>query len=1035
MANNPVAANLVMLVLLVGGAIILFMQVKQEVFPEFEIDLVRISIPYPGASPDEVEKGIILAVEEAVQGLDGVKEIRSTATESMASVNVELRYDADKRKAISDIKNEIDRISSFPLDAEEPIVSIPMQRREVLALVIYGDQDEKVLRELAESVRDDLLKEEKITQVELGGIRPLEISIEVPMSRLRAYNLTIDAIAKEIARSAIELPGGGVKTASGEVLLRTTERRDLGKEFEDLTILSTKDGSQVKLKDIARIQDGFEEQDVASFFNGKPSVEVGVYRIGDETPLEVAAAVKKYKERLDKVLPPGIKTAIWRDRSEIFHQRIDLLKRNAFIGLFLVLGILGIFLEVRLAFWVTMGIPISFLGSFLFLPAVDVSINMISLFAFIITLGMVVDDAIVVGESIYVHRQHGKKFIEAAISGANEVSTPVIFSIMTTITAFSPLFFVEGTMGKVFRILPSVVVIVLLLSLFESLYILPAHLGHLDKAKETGIRGRLHRLQQRFGKLVERMAEGIYGPMVRWSVNNHWITWALGVFLLIVAIGFVSGGRINITFFPKIESDWVVADATLPYGVSLEETQKVQKQLEKALWQVVDEESPGYRDKLCNGVFTQIRGSHLIRVIAFLVPTDQRDINATDFAQQWRKKIGSVAGMESLIFDSTAGGPHGGSPIDIQLSHRDMDILERAASELAELLKAYEGVIDINDGFATGKSQLNFTIRPEAQSLGLTAMELGRQMRNTFWGAEAIRQQRGRNMIRVVVRLPREERTSEYDIEELLIRTPGGGEMPLSQAAEITRGKSYTAISRTDGRRTVHVTADVVASVTSARKVIASLMKKEISDLMTHYPGLSYSLEGAERQGRESMKSLGEGFVIALLVMYVLIAIPFKRYIQPLAVLSAIPFGIVGAIIGHVIMGYSLSLVSMMGLLALSGVVVNDSLILVHTANRMRDEGTPLKQAVCDAGVRRFRPILLTSLTTFLGLTPMIFEMSLQARFLIPMAISLGFGVLFATFIILLMVPSFYLIIEDIKDIFLEIVGDFGRIFGKFLKF
>lgn len=377
MAKNPVAANLLMLVCLIGGAIILFTQVKQEVFPEFEIDLVRISVPYPGASPDEVEKGIILAVEEAVRGLDGVKEVISSALEGMASVNVELRYDADKRKAVSDIKNEIDRISSFPEDAEEPVVSIPMRRREVLSLIIYGDQDEKVLRELAESVRDDLLREEKITQVELEGVRPLEISIEVSQTQLRAYNLTIDRIAREIARSAIDIPGGGVKTSGGEILLRTTERRDMGSEFEDLVILSTKDGTQVRLGDIARISDGFEDQDVASFYNGKPAVEIEVYRIGDETPLEVADAVKMYKKRLEKVLPPGIRTAIWRDRSEIFHQRVDLLKRNAFIGLFMVLGILGLFLELRLAFWVTMGIPISFLGSFLFLPIADVSINMI----------------------------------------------------------------------------------------------------------------------------------------------------------------------------------------------------------------------------------------------------------------------------------------------------------------------------------------------------------------------------------------------------------------------------------------------------------------------------------------------------------------------------------------------------------------------------------------------------------------------------------------------------------------------------------
>ncbi len=1050
MARNPVAANLLMLVFLIGGAIILFTQVRQEVFPEFEIDMVRISVPYPGASPDEVEKGIILALEEAVRGLDGVKEVISTASESVASVSVELNYDADKRKAVSDIKNAVDRISSFPEDAEEPVVNIPTHRREVLSLIIYGDQDEKVLRELAESVRDDLLKHEKITQVELEGIRPLEIRIEVPQAHLRAYGLTMDQIANQIARSSIEIPGGGVKTSSGEILLRTTERREQGQEFEDITIITSKEGARVRLGDIAQIRDGFEEQDVASFYNGQPAVEVNVFRIGEQTPLEIADAVKAYKERLDKALPAGVQTAIWRDRSEIFHQRIDLLKRNAFIGLFLVLGILGLFLEFRLAFWVTMGIPISFLGSFLFLPMADVSINMVSLFAFIVTLGMVVDDAIIVGESIHVHRQHSgiatsdpgsdhTSFIKASVEGTSEVATPVIFSIMTTVTAFAPLFFVEGTMGKVFRILPAVVIIVLMISLFESLYILPAHLGHLGRARETGFRGWFYRVQQHFSRLMERTAEDIYAPMVRWAVRNRWITWALGISLLIVAVGFVQGGRINIMLFPKIESDWVIAKAALPYGVSLEETKIAQKRLEEAVRQVMKDEDGGGGSGPCNGVFTIISGSHNIWVIAFLVPMDQRSISATEFARKWRKRVGPLPGLESLTFDSTAGGPRGGSEVDVQLSHRDMDVLEEAAADLANSLNGYAGVTDIDDGFSGGKPQLNFTIKPEAQSLGLTALALGRQMRSIFWGAEAIRQQRGRDMIRVVVRLPEAERTSEYDIEELLIRTPDGGEIPLSQAAEVERGRSYTVISRADGRRIVHVTADVEPGVTTGRKVSASLKEKELPALVKRYPGLSHSFEGAQRKGSESMQSLFEGFAIAVLVMYVIIAIPFKSYIQPLAVMSAIPFGFVGALIGHLIMGYDLSLISLMGLLALSGVVVNDSLVLIHTANRMQaeirsrisDPGIAVKAAVCHAGIRRFRPILLTSLTTFLSLTPMIFETSLQARFLIPMAISLGFGVLFATFIILLMVPAFYVIIQDVKEIFQEMVGDVGRVFGR----
>ena len=488
-----------------------------------------------------------------------------------------------------------------------------------------------------------------------------------------------------------------------------------------------------------------------------------------------------------------MKTAIWRDRSDIFHQRVDLLKRNAFIGLFLVLGILGLFLEVRLAFWVTMGIPISFLGSFLFLPAANVSINMISLFAFIITLGMVVDDAIVIGESIYVHRQTHSDFIAAAISGADEVATPVIFSIFTSMTAFAPMFFVEGTMGKVFRILPSVVILVLLLSLFESLYILPAHLGHLPRARETGIRGWLYRLQQRFGRLVERFAENIYGPMVRWAVRNHWITWALGIFLLLIAVGFVRGGRISIMFFPKIESDWVVTTAMLPYGASPEDTEKIQTRVEQAVWAVVDEVTKGWRDQLCKGVFTGVRGRHKMRFIAFLVPTDQRDISATQFAQKWREKIGHLPGLKSLVFDSTAGGPRGGSPVDVQLAHKDTHVLEQAAEDLAAALGTYEGVTDIDDGFSEGKPQWNLTITPEARSLGLTAADLGRQMRSTFWGAEALRQQRGRDMIRVMVRLPKSERISEYDIETLLIRTPEGGKSRSSRPQKLTGARPAPA--------------------------------------------------------------------------------------------------------------------------------------------------------------------------------------------------------------------------------------------------
>ena len=1032
MARNPVAANLCMLVFLIGGLMILLFGVRQEVFPAFEVDVVRVTVPYPGASPEEVETGIILAVEEAIQGLEGIDQVQSTASEGVATIMVELRSDADADDVQTDIKNEIDRIVSFPDDAEEPTVSIPTTRREVLSLVLYGDVEEKTLRELAESVRDDLLRDDEIAQVELEGVREPEISIEVPQANLRAYDLTLEEIARQVARSAIELPGGGVKTRGGEILLRTDERRELGREFATVTVISTPDGAELKLSDIATVIDGFEETDVASFYDGRPAALVNVYRTGDQTPIDISAAVREYREVLDQNLPPGIQTAIWRDRSEIFNDRIDLLRRNAIYGLFLVLGILGLFLELRLAFWVTMGIPISFLGSFLFLPAADVSINMISLFAFIITLGMVVDDAIVVGENVYVHRQgiDGSKEsrIQAAIRGAAEVVTPVTFSILTSITAFAPMFFVEGTWGKVFRFFPAVIILVLLLSLFESIFILPAHLGHLKKAGGEGLLARAGRLQRRFGLKVEWFAENIYGRMVRWCVRNRWITWALAVAILVVALGVVRGGRVSVVLFPKVESDWVVADATLPFGVSRTETERVQRRMETAYREVVDELTGGEPSKLSRGLFTKINGTHRLTLTGVLVAMDRRDVSATEFTNRWRKAVGLVSGVDSLTFDATAGGPRGGKAVDVQLSHRDIDTLERAAEDLARKLTAFAGVTDIDDGVAEGKPQLNFKVRPEAQSLGITAAELGRQTRNAFWGAEALRLQRGRNTVRVMVRLPESERESEYDIQSLLIRTPDGGEIPLFQAAEVERGRSYTSIQRTDGRRTLSVTADVDGNVTTSAKVLSALREQELPRLMRDFPGLSFSFEGEARQGRESMVGLFKGFAVAILVMYVLIAIPFKSYVQPFIVLSAIPFGLVGAVIGHMVMGYSLSIISMMGLLALSGVVVNDSLVLVHRANDYRKEYDDVREAVADAGVRRFRPILLTSLTTFLGLTPMIFETSLQARFLIPMAISLGFGVLFATFIILLMVPAFYIITEDLWDLFREIGRDIGNL-------
>ena len=1028
MTKNSVAANLGMIVLVVGG-LIMSQQVKQEVFPEYEMDLVSISVPYPGASPEEVETGIILAIEEQVRGLDGVKRVTAVAAEGRASLSVELTSGANANKALQDIKNGVDRITSFPRDAERPVVSLVTNRREVISLILHGQVEESVLRTLAERVRDEILQMEGITNVDLMGVRPLEIAIEVPQRHLRAHNLTLGEVATIVERTAVELPAGGVKTDGGEILLRTAERRDFGREFSDITVISRPDGSRVNLGEIATITDGFRDTDVAGFYNGERAIRVSVSRVGDQKPIEIAGIIKAYVGELEERLPATIGVSTWVDASEIYADRIDLLERNSLLGLTLVFIILGLFLEIRLAFWVMLGIPISVLGSFLLFPAFDVSINMISLFAFLVALGIVVDDAIVVGENIYEKRQEGHDFLKASILGAKEVAVPVTFSILTNIAAFSPMLFVPGFSGKLFSVIPIIVISVFIISLIESLFILPAHLAHQSESQPGSFRAKLRRGQRRFGRGLQTFIERVYKPQVTLAVRNRYLTLALALGILVLTMGMVAGGKVHFSFMPKLDADEVNATATLTFGSPLEDTLAVARSLEETALELIAENGG---DNISRGMLTNVgslpaggfgpmgggpnpEGSHLASVSVFMVPTDLRPITASQFAERWREKMSGFTGIESLKFDYSTGP--GSIPINIELSHHNTEVLEQAAAELAEDLGTYSGVIDIDDGFSAGKPQFDFTIKPEARALGLTAVQLGGQLRDAFFGNRAIRQQRGRDEIWVMVRLPESERRSENDIGQLLIRTPGGGEIPLAEAAYIERDRAYTEIKRTDGRRVLNVTADVEAGTANANEVLADVQQTFLPALLESHPGLTYQLEGENRDQRETLSSLAIGFGIAMMVVFALLAIPFRSYFQPLIVMSAIPFGVVGAIGGHMLLGYELSIISMMGIVALSGVVVNDSLMLIHTTNRLiREEGKNAIEAIVQGGCRRFRPILLTSLTTFFGLAPMIFETSVQARFLIPMAISLGFGILFATLIILMLVPSLYIILEDFKS-------------------
>ncbi len=1032
MARNHVAANLLMMALIIGG-IIMGPNIKQEVFPEVSLDRVSVVVAYPGAGPEEVEEGIILKVEESLTAVDGIKQVKSTAREGSGVVIAEVYANEDVDQILQDIKSEIDRISTFPEDAEKPVISKLSNRREVVSVVIYGDVGERTLREKAEQTRDELLELPDITQVELSGVRPFEITIEIPEANLQRYNLTLDQVAARIRAASLDLPGGTVKTSSGEILLRTKERRYWGPDYADIDIISKADGSLVRLGDIANVVDGFADSETFGLFDGQPAAMVQVFRIGEQKPTEISERVINYVQKKRQELPASLNIAIWNDTTEIFNSRMELLQKNALLGLGLVIIILGLFLEIRLAAWVMLGIPISFLGTLFVMPWLGVSINMISLFAFILALGILVDDAIVIGENIFEHRQKGKPYVKAAIDGAMEVAIPVVFSVLTTIAAFLPLVFVSGMMGKFIKVIPIIVITLLVMSLIESLLILPAHLSS-GKRRELngGLLSQIEKLRQLFGRGMERFVNGPYSKLLRLTLDYRYTSLAIGLVVLLLTVGIVKGGIIKFTFMPEVDGDKITVAIQMNRGVPIEETRRVASFILEKGMETVAEYDAGRPagDSILRNVYTVVGGTiaaggpvsrgtsaetSLSNIVLFLTESEQRNIPATEISATWRKEVGEIPGIESLTFTSNL--MRLGANIDIQLAHEDFAVLDKATNLIRTVLEEYDGITDIKDTYARGKREIKLKLKPAARTLGITETDLGRQVRAAFYGAEALRLQRGRNEIKVMVRYPEADRRKLHSFETMRIHTPGGKEIPLLQAAEIIEGYGFSEINRTDRKRVINISASVNAEKANAQEIIVELKNGLLPQLTRDYPGLSWDMEGEEKERKDSLSSMFEGFQLALVAIFILLAIPFRSYSQPLLIMAAIPFGIVGAVIGHMIMGFNLSILSMFGLVALSGVVVNDSLLLIDKINDNRRKGMTLRDAITAAGTRRFRPIILTSLTTFFGLTPMILETSVQAQFLVPMAISLGFGILFATGITLLLIPTFYLILEDTRKL------------------
>ncbi len=1034
-AKNSVAANLLMMLIIFAGLASLTSKVRTETFPEFSANLVTVTVPYLGAAPEEVEEAVCARIEERVQDLESVKRVRSTASEGVGTVTLELLDDVDPREALDDVKARVDAIDTFPEETEKPIIQEVILRRQVLSIAISGEAGERTLRRLGEQVRDEISALPGITQVELQAVRPYEISVEISEQAMRRHGLSFDQVARAVRRSSLDLPGGSVKTEAGEILLRTDGQAYRGQEFEDLVLINRGDGTRLTLGQVATVVDGFAETDLTARFDGHPAVLVQVYRVGDQDVTELANRAKAYVEKTAKRMPEGVKLTVWQDDTVILEDRMRTLSDNGRAGLLLVLIVLTLFLRLRLAFWVSIGIVVSFMGAFWLMPVLDLSINLISLFAFIVVLGIVVDDAIVVGENVYRHLQTGKAGLDAAIEGVREVAVPVTFSILTTVAAFGPLLLLPGNTAKVMRNIPLIVIVVLLFSLVEALLILPAHLKHLDHrpALIAPLLSFIDRIQGPVAAGLEWLIVKSYRPALRVALEWRYTSVAIALSMLLLTVGTVAGGWLKFSFFPPVEADNIVAFLALPHGTPAEVTtralQRIEASASELQRQLAEEGAEGsirhmattigqqpYRNRQRRFTASNDPAApHLGEVNLELAPAEQRQISTTELTRRWRELTGPIPDAVELVFVWSLFST--GEAINIQLAGPDLDELQQAAEGLKQALAKYPGITDITDSFRAGKREVKLAVTPQAESLGLSLSDLARQVRQAFYGEEAQRIQRGRDEVKVMVRYPQAERRSLANLEQMRIRTPEGDEVPFSVAGRMQLGRGFATIVRADRNRTVSVTADVDLNEANANEILAAVQRDVLPALVADFRGMTYSLEGEQQQQRETIDGLKSSFTLALFLIYALLAVPFRSYLQPLIVMGAIPFGIIGAIAGHLLMGKVLTVMSVFGIVALSGVVVNDSLVLVDFINRSHRAGMPILQAVREAGEKRFRPIIMTSLTTFAGLTPLLLERSLQAQFLIPMAISLAFGILFATGIILILVPVGYLILEDVKTL------------------
>jgi multidrug efflux pump subunit AcrB len=1026
-ARNTVFANIMLVLIFLAGALSI-VNMTRESFPEFSLDMILITVPYPGADPEEVEEGVSRKIEEALEGQEGLKLVETTSKENVSITRLEVEEDFDTDEIMDDVRTKINAVSTFPEDAEKPVIEELTLLDPVMLLYLSADMSERRIKELSEQIKDEIQQLSSVSKVSVFGTREYEIAIEVSEERLRQYGLTFDHVTAAVQRGNLNLGGGTIRSQGEEIRLRTMGRKYTGQELPSIVVLAEPGGQIITLDRLADIKDDFREDPIQGYINGDPAVIIWVSKTPDEDALAISEALAEYVDQRQAQLPEGVNLKVLTDLTDMLRSRIDLMVKNGIIGMTIVFLMLYIFLNARLSFWGGMGIPISIAGALIIVWGLGGTINMVSLFGFIMVLGVVVDDAIVVGEAVYVHRKLGKPPLKAAVDGVSEVGMPVVAAVLTTIVAFVPLLYVGGIMGKFIAIMPVVVIACLAVSLVECLLMLPAHLSHLpDLNKSNGqlnpVTRRLERIHRTTSRGMEWFVENIYKPMLSKVLYWRYISLCVPIAILLISLGFVKSGILKFEVMPEIDGFIMTATVEYPSGTPAGVTADTLTYIEEALLRLEQktqtlsgEPMLVDRVRMVGQTLEDIpkTGPYLGSVQAFLLPSERRGVTSKDLMARWEEEIGTIAGVKSLTFAGMNTGPPG-DPIEIWIQGQAMGEILAASEELMARLKKFDGVYQVRSDFSAGKNEIRFTLKPEARPLGLTVEDLARQVNTGYYGAEALRLQRGRDDVRVKVRYTADERRRLADLEHVRIRTPNGVEVPLMSVADVTYAPGDAVIERVDGMRRVVVSAGVDTHKANAAEIFAELTANYFPELMHNYPGLKVAQQGEQKKMREAFTPLAMGYPMALLGIFIIIATIFRSYAQPLVIMFSVPFGIIGAIIGHLIMGYNLSIVSMFGMVALTGVVVNDAIVLIERVNENLAEGMRFFDAIIAGGARRFRAITLTSVSTVGGLAPMILETDFQARFLIPMALSLAAGVAFATVLTLVLVPSLLAILNDFR--------------------